>query len=252
MWTLISDKQKGLINAVEELLPNAEHRFCLRHMYNNFKQKFRGIQLKDLLWRAASATRIVDFNYEMEKLKACDKNAYDWVKERHERHWAKSHFSTWCKCDMLLNNYCEAFNKVILRARDKPIITMLEMIRVILMKRLHTQRDKMDKFNGEVCPTIQKILENNKKNAHDFTLGWNGHDKFEVNGWTGDKWTVDLSSYSCSCRRWDLTGIPCVHATACIFYRREKVEDYMHHWYKKEIFMRAYEHLLNPIKSQKE
>ncbi|KAK8952388.1 hypothetical protein KSP39_PZI004291 [Platanthera zijinensis] len=102
---------------------------------------------------------------------------------------------------MLFNNYCETFNKIILRARDKPIITMLKIIRVIIMKRLHTQRDKISKFNGEVCPTIQKILENNKKNAHGYILGWNEHDKFEVNRYAGDKWTVNPGSYNCSCRR---------------------------------------------------
>ncbi|KAK8954372.1 hypothetical protein KSP39_PZI002451 [Platanthera zijinensis] len=129
---------------------------------------------------------------------------------------------------------------------------MLETIRVILMKRLHTQRDKVLKFGGEVCPSIQRILENNKKSSHNYILVWNGHNKFEVQGWNGDKWTVDLSLRSCSCRKWDLTDIPCEHATSCIFYRRENVEDYVRIWYKKEMFMRAYEHLLNPINSQKE
>ncbi|KAL3833413.1 hypothetical protein ACJIZ3_008149 [Penstemon smallii] len=41
-YTIISDKQKGLIKAVEELLPHAEHRFCVRHMYNNFQKKHKG------------------------------------------------------------------------------------------------------------------------------------------------------------------------------------------------------------------
>lgn len=36
-WTFMSDKQKGLIEAVSDLFPNASHRFCVRHLYNNFK-----------------------------------------------------------------------------------------------------------------------------------------------------------------------------------------------------------------------
>ncbi|KAK8921387.1 hypothetical protein KSP39_PZI020569 [Platanthera zijinensis] len=132
-------------------------------MYNNFKQKHRGLHLKDLLWRAASASRLVDFTKEMEKLKMTDKKAYEWVKEKNESHWARSHFSTWPKCDMLLNNFCEAFNKVILKARDKPIITMLETIRVILMKRLQTQRDKVSNISGDICNSIQRTLESKKK-----------------------------------------------------------------------------------------
>lgn len=113
----------------------------------------------------------MDFNKEMEKLKACDLAAYDWLRERPPMNWARSHFSTWPKCDMLLNNLYATFNNVILKTRDKPIITMLEIIRVIMMKRIHTQRDKVMRSNGEICPFVQKILENNKKKrAHEYSL----------------------------------------------------------------------------------
>ncbi|KAK8954292.1 hypothetical protein KSP39_PZI002057 [Platanthera zijinensis] len=104
-WIVLSDKQKGLLRAVEELLPNSEHRFCVRHMYSNFKQIHKGVQLKSLFWKAASATRLVDFNSEMEKCKALNIEAFNWVRARHPRNWARSHFSTWPKCDMLLNKF---------------------------------------------------------------------------------------------------------------------------------------------------
>jgi transposase-like protein len=32
-FTIMSDKQKGLINAVKKVFPDAEHRFCVRHLY---------------------------------------------------------------------------------------------------------------------------------------------------------------------------------------------------------------------------
>ncbi|KAL0344327.1 UNVERIFIED_CONTAM: hypothetical protein Sangu_1320100 [Sesamum angustifolium] len=53
-YTLIFDKQKGLIPAVETVLPTIEHRFCVRHLHNNFKNAgFRGQALKFALWKAA-------------------------------------------------------------------------------------------------------------------------------------------------------------------------------------------------------
>ncbi|KAK1397024.1 hypothetical protein POM88_006887 [Heracleum sosnowskyi] len=39
-FTIISDQQKGLENAIKELLPKAEHRFCTRHIYSNFRKKY--------------------------------------------------------------------------------------------------------------------------------------------------------------------------------------------------------------------
>ncbi|KAK2437846.1 hypothetical protein QL285_022691 [Trifolium repens] len=54
--TFISDQQKGLLPAIEELLPGVGQRFCVRHLYNNFRKKFPGKKLKELMWKAANAT----------------------------------------------------------------------------------------------------------------------------------------------------------------------------------------------------
>ncbi|XP_031108377.1 uncharacterized protein LOC116012841 [Ipomoea triloba] len=50
-WTIMSDKQKGLLPVVDEVLPNVEHRFCARHMHANFqKDGFSGNTLKQHFW----------------------------------------------------------------------------------------------------------------------------------------------------------------------------------------------------------
>ncbi|XP_024200432.1 uncharacterized protein LOC112203741 [Rosa chinensis] len=41
-YTIISDKQKGLLPASEAVLPLAEHRFCVRHLWTNFNKLFPG------------------------------------------------------------------------------------------------------------------------------------------------------------------------------------------------------------------
>lgn len=40
-WVVISDQQKGIINAVETWIPKAEHRNCARHIYANWRKKFK-------------------------------------------------------------------------------------------------------------------------------------------------------------------------------------------------------------------
>ncbi|KAI8535722.1 hypothetical protein RHMOL_Rhmol10G0195600 [Rhododendron molle] len=52
-WTFISDRQKGLVETFNQMLPSVDHRFCVRHMYANFKLLYKGKDLKDLLWAAA-------------------------------------------------------------------------------------------------------------------------------------------------------------------------------------------------------
>ncbi|XP_034204500.1 uncharacterized protein LOC117618861 [Prunus dulcis] len=57
-WVFMSDKQKGLIPAIETLLPTAEHRMCVRHLYSNFRTEHAGLALKNILWAVTRATTI--------------------------------------------------------------------------------------------------------------------------------------------------------------------------------------------------
>ncbi|KAK1358164.1 hypothetical protein POM88_051420 [Heracleum sosnowskyi] len=67
-WTFISDRQKGLINALENVVPNAEHRFCVMHLYNNMVKDHKGRGVRDLLWKAARASNEYMFNKHMTAL----------------------------------------------------------------------------------------------------------------------------------------------------------------------------------------
>ena len=55
--TWISDRQKGLLESIRTLCgEEVQHRFCVRHLYNNFKANHKGLTLKIILWAAAKST----------------------------------------------------------------------------------------------------------------------------------------------------------------------------------------------------
>ncbi|KAK8691365.1 hypothetical protein V6N13_074876 [Hibiscus sabdariffa] len=58
--------------------------------------------------------------------------------------------------------------KLILEARDKPIITLIESIRTKLMQRLAKRKDQAENCAGLLCPKIQKKLDNATSLAHRF------------------------------------------------------------------------------------
>ncbi|XP_043725975.1 uncharacterized protein LOC122672580 [Telopea speciosissima] len=54
--TFMTDKQKGLIEAISTIFPEANHRHCSRHLYNNFKKVFGGgPTLRGYFWTASKA-----------------------------------------------------------------------------------------------------------------------------------------------------------------------------------------------------
>jgi hypothetical protein len=44
-------------------------------------------------------------------MKVASQQAYDWVEELVPNTWIKAFFGEFPKCDMLLNNHCEVFNR---------------------------------------------------------------------------------------------------------------------------------------------
>ena len=99
------------------------------------------------------------FEQMMEYMKLESVPAYEWLIDKHPSHWCRGFFDINIKCDMLCNNMCEAFNSAILVARDKSIITLLEMIRNYLMNRMTRKRGEVAKWKHPVGPKIFKYLE---------------------------------------------------------------------------------------------
>jgi hypothetical protein len=94
LWTIMSDKQKGLINAVQKVFPDAEHRFCVRHMIQNFQRAgHRGEALKNDVWAIAMSTHIPKWQRSMDKLKIDSGTAFAWIEELVPNTWVKAFFS---------------------------------------------------------------------------------------------------------------------------------------------------------------
>ncbi|KAK0585597.1 hypothetical protein LWI29_031050 [Acer saccharum] len=67
--TFMTDKQKGLVEAINELWRDSEHRFCVRHMYANFKKKFKGDLIRNKVWQVAKSSIEEEWKDIMEKIK---------------------------------------------------------------------------------------------------------------------------------------------------------------------------------------
>ncbi|KAL8523599.1 hypothetical protein ACS0TY_013543 [Phlomoides rotata] len=227
-YTFMSDKQKGLIQAFGEVFPDSQHRFCVRHLHGNFKSAgFRGLAYKEALWKAANASTEGEWKQRMEEMKELNYSAWEWLSAKPADQWSKSHFSEHPKCDMHLNNICESWNSSILEARESPILVMLKWIREWLMVRFQRNREvAAAKWKGRICPKVRKILDKH--------IIWSAtcipikcdHFNYQVRVHDGTQVCVDLDEHTCSCRMWELSGIPCKHACSSIIHTRANIEDY--------------------------
>ncbi|KAL4333847.1 hypothetical protein GQ457_07G010930 [Hibiscus cannabinus] len=72
--------------------------------------------------------------------------------------------------------------------------------------------------------------------------------RYEVSAGPADQHVIDLGAHTCSCRRWDLTGIPCIHVVAAILMRQERPETYVANCYSKHIQTMIYSHHVRPLR----
>lgn len=136
---------------------------------------------------------------------------------------------------------CESFNKWILEARFFPIITMLETIRRKVMVRIHDQRKCSDRWSTVICPGILKKLNVYIAESAFCHAICNGADSFEVKH-NEHRFIVNLDMMECSCRYWQLSGLPCPHAIACIYYNTNTLDGWVAPCYSVESFKKTYAH----------
>ncbi|CAH9081057.1 unnamed protein product [Cuscuta europaea] len=207
------------------------------------------MNLKKLFWQCAKSTCEPQLEANLAELDKADAQAGIDLRKHPFKLWCKAFFRDAVKCDTVENNLSEAFNSTLLKARSKPLIPMLEDIRVATMKRIAKKRKYVLKWPGSFGPIIMKKLNTNILASQGWNVDFNGDDGYEIKKGRG-QFKVSLKKRSCSCRRWDLSGIPCAHAICAIYDKGEEAEAYVDHCYSKEMYQKTYSYTLHPINGE--
>lgn len=116
--------------------------------------------------------------------------------------------------------------------------------------RIQEQRTKAERWQGTICPNIFKKLKLNIERSGKCFVLWNGADGFEVKENEKRRYTVNLERKTCSCRYWQLSGLPCCHAISAIYTASKKLDDYIAPCFSIKEYMKTYEHCLQPVEGQ--
>src|SRR5438046_2720403 len=144
----LSDRQKGLLEAVERVFPGCPHGYCLKHLEANFHKEFKNPKLTPFLWKAASATTQPEFDKALEDMAAINPKSVPWLLQHAKtEHWVEIYFPGRCY-GHLTSNIAESLNSWILEAHEKPILAMFEQIRHQLMAWFTARRTLEDKPHG--------------------------------------------------------------------------------------------------------
>nr|GEW71524.1 hypothetical protein [Tanacetum cinerariifolium] len=138
----------------------------------------------------------------MEQIKAANHGAYQYLIDKDLKTWFRAFFELDKRCEAVENRFSKCFNSVIVSVRNKPLLTMLEAIRVIMIEGMNTMRKIFATWTDDICLSILKRIDLMKNHTID---------SFEVRSGS-DALKVDFATRTCSCRMWQLSGLPCEHA----------------------------------------
>ncbi|XP_070047328.1 uncharacterized protein [Nicotiana tomentosiformis] len=170
----------GLECTIRELLTMAEHRMCARHILANWSKKWRGIARRNAFWRCAKSTYEAELKKNLDELNMLCSNIFENLLYYNKERWCRIYFSEFSKCDVVENNMVECLNAWILVARHKTIITMLEEIRLKMMKRIAQLRDFSNTWIIDISHMALKDLQENISKSMKCTIHWNGEYGYEI------------------------------------------------------------------------
>ncbi|CAA7044255.1 unnamed protein product [Microthlaspi erraticum] len=165
--TIISDKHNGILAAVHEELPKAEHRMCARHILENWKKTNKDIELERKFWKIARSYTIEAFQSNLEALKEYNQGAYDSLQCTQPTTWSRPFFKLGSYCNDNLNNLSESFNRSVREARRKPLLDFLTDVRRQCMVRNAKRNLITHRWKKRFTPRADKEIELNRQKAKD-------------------------------------------------------------------------------------
>ena len=186
------------------------------------------------------------YDQAMDGMKKECQAAWKWLSKIPKHTWARHAMDTNCKTDLVVNNISEVFNKMILDVRGKPIKTMVDGIRTKLLVKFNANRTKPETAKWEICPTYAEKLEEAKHHSRFCQSIKAGPDLYQVA--SGEStYAVNLKDYTCGCRKWDMTGVPCNHGVSAINKAKLHPEDFVNAFFKKPMYQQAYSPIVYPV-----
>lgn len=118
------------------------------------------------------------------------------------------------------------------------------------MKRLKKLEEEGKKWTEEYSPYSVDLYHDFRMIAQGCQVVANGDLGYEVVEGV-DRHVVNLARKKCTCRTWDLTGIPCPHAIKALEHDKIEPLNEMHWWYSKEAYLLVYQPKIQPVRGEK-
>lgn len=249
--TFVSNRNKGLKEAVPQVFEDSYHGYCLHHLTEDFKTELKGLWLQPVkdamvneLKRAAYACRDTDFNICIDSMKNVSQVVASWVLDSKPQHWSNAFFRG-SRYDHISSKVSELLKNWILQERDTSIVKMVDMVRTKMAELISMRREDSGMWSTTLTPNMEQKLQKDVLNSRPLNVFSTSGIVFEVRDDLLN--IVNIESWECTCRRWQITGLPCMHAIAVLNYMRRNIYGYCSRYFSVDCYHLAYSKSIYPI-----
>ena len=246
---LVSDRNPSFLSAANKVFGSEYNAHCLSHLKESLDYFIssnpvlkmgsdkKKIALK-LLNDIAYARKTEMYESKLEKMRSLKEELYDWVMSSGPEHWANSLFPG-RRWDKIFTSQVESFNRFVQEERDLPVVRFITAHRLKLSDLLLRKQSEVAKRETPVGIKIEMKIKENQTLSVGLNHSAVSPTNVEVYE-NGDTFAVALDMKSCSCREWEMTGIPCRHACCAVTAKNSNIYDYVEKCYMKETQEKIY------------
>lgn len=243
-FVLISDRHPGILESVPLVFPNVIHGFCLRHLCENFVREFKDNVAKQKIWMMGKIYGIPAFEREMLGLRESQPKYYKWLSAIDQTKWTRAYFPA-KRYRMMTTNISECVNKVLKLERELPITALVHATHTKLSKYFFERSEECKTFKDQLTPFALREIMRFDIPSNYVDVRQTGTHIYEV-GVLKNRYVVDLEKLSCTCRRYDQLGLPCLHAISAIKQGKMSPYDFSEDWFTVDRYRETYKDSINP------
>ncbi|XP_010451065.1 PREDICTED: uncharacterized protein LOC104733156 [Camelina sativa] len=203
----VSEWHSSICAGIRRVYPKSSHGACVVHLHREVCTIFDNRDLADLVSEAARAYRVDDFHAAFAEIGRIEPECANYLEGIGFCHWARSHFMG-NRYNIMTCNVAKSVNSVLKEAREFPIIPLMEFIRTTLLTWfvMRPMADLHRKW-------IRERIRQNLKISEGLTAQRVDAFEYDVRGDSRRRsFHVNLKRRTCTCREYNLLGIPCSHA----------------------------------------
>ncbi|KAK6929605.1 Zinc finger, SWIM-type [Dillenia turbinata] len=202
-------------------------------------------KLVNIFWNAVYALTSVEFEKKVSEMVEISQDVIQWFQHFPPRLWALAYFEG-VRYGHFSLGITELLYKWALDSHELPIVQMMEHIRYQLTSWFNERRTIGMGWNSILVPTAEKCILEAIADARCYQVLRANEVEFEI---VSSERTniVDIRNRECSCRRWQLYGLPCAHATAALISCGQNAHVFAEPCFSVVSYCETYSQIINPI-----